>query len=356
MTGLRICLIGSSRYPVREPFAGGLEALTHGLARQLVRRGHDVTLFAAPGSDPELPVTELPAVAFHASPAARRDVNAPSDVWMAEHHAYLELMLDLARSPGRFDVVHNNSLHHLPVAMAPMLSTPVLTTLHTPPIPWLESAIATAPATSSFVAVSEATSRAWAHVAPSRAIHNGVDTGAWTPGPGGGPAVWTGRLVREKAPHLAIDAARAAGLPIVLAGPVPDEGYFEQEIAPRLAADAVHVGHLDHRALARLLGRAAVAVVTPAWDEPYGLVAAEAMACGTPVAAYDRGALSEIVVEGVGALAPPGDVAGLAAAIEVARRCDRTVVRAHAVGHHSVERMVSAYEHCYGELREQVAA
>lgn len=353
---MRICLIGSSRHPVREPFAGGLEALTHGLARQLVRRGHEVTLFAAPGSDPDLPVTELAAVPFHASPAARRDVNAPSDVWMAEHHAYLGLMLDLARAPGRFDVVHNNSLHHLPVAMAPLLHTPVLTTLHTPPIPWLESAIATAPATSTFVAVSRATSRAWAHVVPSTPIHNGVDTDTWTPGPGGGPAVWTGRLVREKAPHLAIDAARAAGLPIVLAGPVSDEAYFEDEISPRLAADAVHVGHLDHRALSRLLGRAAVAVVTPAWDEPYGLVAAEAMACGTPVAAYDRGALPEIVVDGVGALAPAGDVAGLAAAIGTARSCDRAAVRAHAVAHHSVERMVSAYEHCYTGLVGEVAA
>ena len=203
MTRVRICLIGSSRHPVREPFAGGLEALTHGLARQLVRRGHEVTLFAAPGSDPALPVTELPAVPFLASAAARRDVNAPSDVWMAEHHAYLGLMLDLARSPGRYDVVHNNSLHHLPVAMAPMVATPVLTTLHTPPIPWLESAIATAPASSAFVAVSAATSRSWEHIVRSTPIHNGVDTEAWTPGPGGGPAVWTGRLVREKAPHLA---------------------------------------------------------------------------------------------------------------------------------------------------------
>ena len=353
---MRICLIGSSRHPVREPFAGGLEALTHGLARQLVRRGHEVTLFAARGSDPELPVTELPAVPFLASPAARRDVNAPSDVWMAEHHAYLSLMLELASTPTRFDVVHNNSLHHLPVAMAPLLSTPVVTTLHTPPIPWLESAIATAPASSSFVAVSESTARAWAHVVASTAIPNGVDTNAWTPGPGGGPAVWTGRLVREKAPHLAIDAARAAGMPIVLAGPVPDDAYFEDEIAPRLAADAVHVGHLDHRALTRLLGRAAVAVVTPAWDEPYGLVAAEAMACGTPVAACERGALPEIVVDGVGALAPSGDVAGLAAAIDAARQCDRAAVRAHAVAHHSVERMVRDYEHCYAQVVGKAAA
>ncbi|HEU5035555.1 MAG TPA: glycosyltransferase [Nocardioides sp.] len=348
---MHVCLIASSRFPVREPFAGGLEALTHQLAVQLVRRGHEVTLFAAPGSDPDLPVRVVPAAAFLPSEAARRDVNAPSDLWMAEHHAYLGLMLELARS-GRttYDVVHNNSLHHLPVAMAPLLDVPVVTTLHTPPTPWLESAITTAAGTSTFTAVSRATAEAWAHVVQAVPLPNGVDTAAWTPGPGGGPAVWSGRLVPEKAPHEAVDAARLAGVPIVLAGPAPDDAYFDAEIGPRLGPDAVHVGHLDHRALKRLLGRAGVAVVTPAWDEPYGLVAAEAMACGTPVAAYARGALPELVTDEVGALATGGRVDELAAAIARAAGCDRTAVRAHAVAHLSSERMVAGYEAVYARV------
>jgi glycosyltransferase involved in cell wall biosynthesis len=351
---VHICLIASSRYPVREPFAGGLEALTHQLARQLVERGHEVTLFAAPGSDPDLPVHTVSAAAFLPSEAARRDANAPSDVWMAEHHAYLGLMLDLARSTA-YDVVHNNSLHHLPIAMAPMLEVPVVTTLHTPPIPWLESAIATAPQASTFTAVSRATAAAWEHVVESVPVRNGVDTDLWTPGPGGGPAVWSGRLVPEKAPHEAVDAARRAGLPIVLAGPAPDERYFDTEIGPRLGPDAVHVGHLDHRALGRLLGRAAVAVVTPAWDEPYGLVAAEAMACGTPVAAYARGALPELVTDEVGALA--GSAEELVDAIDRARRCDRDAVRRHAVAHHSADRMIAEYEAVYARAAgHEVAA
>lgn len=351
MTSLRICLIASSAFPVREPFAGGLEALVHHLARRLAERGHEVSLFAASGSDPDLPVTVLNAVGFRSSGAADRDVNAPSARWMAEHHAYLSLMLGLARDGStRFDVVHNHSLHHLPVAMAPMLQVPVLTTLHTPPTPWLESAIAAAPGASSFTAVSAWAASAWAHVVSSVPVLNGIDTDAWPLGPGGGPAVWTGRLVREKAPHLAIDAARLAGVPLVLAGPVADVAYYESEVAPRLGADVVHVGHLDHRALALLLGRAAVAVVTPAWDEPYGLVAAEAMSCGTPVAAFARGALPELVHPGVGALAAPGRVDDLAAAIDVARRCDRRVVRAHATERLSAARMVAEYEARYRAL------
>lgn len=354
---MRICLIASSAYPVTEPFAGGLEALVHQLARGLSARGHQVSLFAAAGSDPRLPVTVLDAVGFRPSVVAGRDVNAPSERWMSEHHAYLTLMLGLAREGAqRYDVVHNHSLHHLPVAMAPMLDVPLLTTLHTPPIPWLESAIAAAPESAAFTAVSRWTAQAWAHVVASVPVLNGVDTDTWSFGPGGGPAVWTGRMVREKAPHEAIDAARAAGVPLVLAGPVSDEAYFDEEVAPRLGPDVVHVGHLDHRAVARLLGRASVAVVTPEWDEPYGLVAAEAMACGTPVAAYARGALPELVTDEVGALATPGDVAGLAAAMERARRCDRRTVRAHAVEHLSATRMIEEYELRYQAMATEVAA
>jgi glycosyltransferase involved in cell wall biosynthesis len=347
---VRICLIASSRFPVREPFAGGLEALVHQLARLLARRGHEVSLFAASGSDPTLPVTAREASIFRPSEMAQRDVNATPETWIAEHHAYLSLMLRLARSGGAFDVVHNHSLHHLPVAMAPMLAIPLVTTLHTPPLPWLESAIAAAPGSSSFTAVSRSTARAWSHIVASAPILNGVDTDAWPYGPGGGPAVWSGRLVREKAPHLGIDAARRAGVPIVLAGPTPDAVYFDEHIAPRLGPYAVHVGHLDHRAMARLLGRASVAVVTPEWDEPYGLVAAEAMACGTPVAAYARGALPELVVDGVGALATSGSVDELAEAIGIARTCSRGEVRAHAVKRLSSERMVREYETHYATL------
>jgi glycosyltransferase involved in cell wall biosynthesis len=358
---VRICLIAASAYPVSEPFAGGLEALVHQLARGLARRGHEVSLFAAAGSDPSLPVTTLDAETFRSSPVAGRDVNAPSEQWMAEHHAYLSLMLGLARDgASRYDVVHNHSLHHLPIAMAPMLAVPLLTTLHTPPIPWLESAIATSlattPGTTAYTAVSQWTAAAWSHVVNSSPVLNGVDTDAWSFGPGGGPAVWTGRLVREKAPHEAIDAARTAGLPIVLAGPATDEAYFEEEVAPRLGPHAVHVGHLDHRAVARLLGRAAVAVVTPAWDEPYGLVAAEAMSCGTPVAAYARGALPELVTDDVGALATPGSVDELADALDRARRCDRPTVRAHAVRRLSSARMIEEYERVYQSLACEEAA
>ncbi|MCY7402829.1 MAG: glycosyltransferase family 4 protein [Nocardioides sp.] len=347
---LRICLVASCRFPIGEPFTGGLESMTWHLARELIRRGHEVSVFAGPGSDPALGVVEL-AVGSLPDHPGRLDVGAPPLVEVAEHHAYLALMLELAGRDGdRFDILHNNSLHYLPVAMARALPMPMLTTLHTPPIWWLESAVQLDAGASSFAAVSRFTAESWSPITDSACVPNGVDVSRWPVGPGGTAAMWSGRLVAEKAPHDAILAARRAGIPIVLAGPVLDADYFRSEVQPLLGADAIYAGHLDQTELAELVGRSAVAVVTPAWDEPYGLVAAEALSCGTPVAAYARGGLPEVITDDTGRLAPADDVERLAQAIRDATGLHRSSCRQHAVSHLSLERMVDLYEDLYVEL------
>lgn len=347
---VRVAIIASSRHPIAQPFAGGMEAQVWLLASGLVARGHDVTVFAGPGSDPDLGRMEvLDHRPLELSDAARADVSMPPEAFMSEHHAYQRLMLRLA-AETTVDVVHNNSLHYLPVAMADLVHCPVVTTLHTPPTPWLESA-ASDGTRCRFVAVSEHTAERWSsRLKIDRVIRNGIDLALWSAGAGdGGYAVWSGRFVPEKGPHLAIDAAKEAGIPLVLAGPASDRAYVQEMVLPRLGPMARWVGHLDHVALARLVGQASVAVVTPCWDEPYGLVVAEALACGTPVAAFARGAIPELVTSACASLAEPSDVSGLASAIHRATGLARDDARRHAELTCSATRMMDEYEALYAD-------
>lgn len=354
---MRVAIIASSRYPIAEPFAGGLESHVWHLSRHLGRRGHDVAVFAAAGSTTHVPGARIEAIIPAAptlSRAARADVSMPAEWVMAEHHAYLRLMLDLAgpRS-GDFDLVHNHSLHHLPLAMAPALQRPMLSTLHTPPTPWLESALQTDYGTTSrrFIAVSTHTAEAWYRSAgPVDTIPNGVDLDAWPVGPGGGPAVWFGRLVPEKGADLAVQAARAAGVELLLAGPIGHRSWFEAEVAPYLDDRVRHVGHLTQLQLSELVGRASVSLVTPRWDEPYGLVVAESLASGTPVAAFRRGGIPEIVDGSCAVLVEPDDVDALAEALVRAAGLARGDCRARAEAVCSLDVMTSRYEAVYEEM------
>ena len=327
------------------------------LCHALRRRGHDVTLFAAPGSDPNLHPVELELETSWLSLDARRDVSMQPDLVVGEHHAYLSLMLQLMRD-GSFDLVHNHSLHYLPIAMSDLLPTPVLTTLHTPPTPWLESAIRAAlPASSHFVAVSRHTAAAWRVVAGELpVVANGIDTQQWPFGPGGGPLVWSGRIAPEKGLHLAIAAARRAGRPLDIVGPVVDRGYFDAWIVPHLDTRTRYLGHLDQRSLSNLVRHAELALVTPDWDEPYGLVVAEALSSGTPVVAFDRGGIPEIVDATCARLVTAGDVAALSNAIGEARDLDRRHARMRAERCCSVEAMIDGYEQVLGNLIVEPAA
>ncbi|WP_395308629.1 glycosyltransferase [Mycobacterium sp. AMU20-3851] len=350
---LRIAVIASNRFPIRQPFAGGLESHVWHLARSLADRGHDVSLFAGNGSEVAPGCRTLAVRQLLLSEAATRDISMPGEAFMHDHHAYLSVMLELARSGSAdFDVVHNHSLHHLPVAMAPMLAVPMLTTVHTPPTPWLESALtATAGEGTRLAAVSRHTARSWAHITPDiEVVPNGIDTAHWALGHGGENLIWFGRITPEKGTHLAIAAARAAGVPLVLAGPVSDPAYFAESVEPHLGGQVRYAGHLTHDELLNLVGASSAALVTPMWDEPYGLVVAEAMSCGTPVVAFDRGGIRELLAPQAGRLVAPGDADAMATAIPEVLGLDRRAVRQHAKDRCSADAMLNTYLALYQQM------
>lgn len=349
---LRIALLGSSRFPIAQPFPGGLEAHVWQLARSLTERGHHVTLFGAEGTSTDVAEDVIPVRTFELSPDARLEHMGPS--WVAhEHHAYLSVMLELAGPLATsFDVIHNHSLHYLPIAMSRMVPVPMLTTLHTPPLAWLESA-ASVPLnpTTAYAAVSEYTARQWRPVTGTiPVVPNGIPLDRFPAGPGGDYAVWTGRLVPEKGVDLAIEAARRAGYHLRIAGPASDAEFFRTAVEPYLGDGVTYEGHLMQRDVARLVGGAAVAVVTPRWDEPYGLVVAEALACGTPVAAFARGGIPEILDLTCGRMVPADDIDALAGAIGDAARLPREAARRHAEVACSDDRMVDSYLELYDRV------
>jgi glycosyltransferase involved in cell wall biosynthesis len=352
---MRIGIIAHLKYPIAEPFAGGLEMHTHLLARSLRDRGHAVTVFASSRSEPEL---GLEAICTETAMRSVGTAEAPDIAFFKEHHAYLSLMTELRHR--RFDIIHNNSLHYLPVAMADGLPMPMVTTLHTPPFCWLESGIRLCRGSNNaFAAVSQAVAALWKPVVPMDAvIMNGIDLERFAFCARPDPAaylVWYGRIVPEKGLHLAMAAARRVGLPLRIAGPILDEAYYREKIAPQLGPDAIHVGHLAHRELAALVGGASAFLCTPMWDEPYGLVVAEALACGVPVAAFARGAIPEILDASCGVLANPDDVEALARAARASLSLDRRACRRRAERVCDAERMIDAYEALYRRRTEQGA-
>jgi glycosyltransferase involved in cell wall biosynthesis len=353
---LRIGVLAHIQHPIQQPFAGGLEAFTYDITRALQQRGHALTLFASSASAAELNLVPIWSDDNYENGARKR--TSLCEEYIQEHHAYLALMQGI--DAYGFDVIFNNSLHYVPVTMASLIRTPMLSVLHTPPFFELINAYRGLcngdglPRGGRFCTISEANARGWQAVLPDCAIiPNGIDLAYWSPrGEPGAQAIWFGRLVPEKGAHLAIDAARLAGVPLRLAGQAVDPGYFAKQIAPRLGQGIEYLGHLPRQQLVEELASASVAVVTPCWEEPFGLVVAEALACGTPVAAFARGALADLLSQETGALAAPGDVPGLAAALLAARGKSRAACRRHAEAQWSHELMLTRYEQL---LREVVA-
>lgn len=353
---MRIAVVADHGHPVAAPFAGGMEAMTWYLSGWLADRGHEVTLFAVGGSEvPGVDVVPL-ELDWGVSDVARRDVSMPEDKVLRAHHGYLSLLKRLGDEASRFDVLQLHTLHPLPVAMAHLTGLPTVLTLHSPPTPWLESALRIAGADVPYlVSVSRANQALWGETIDRvEVIHNGVDLDRWTVGRGSSPAaVWSGRIAPEKAPHLAIDAARIAGLRLRIAGPIEHARYFRTEVEPRLDNGIEYVGCLDHPALGRLVGDSSVLLQTPQWDEPFCLAAAEAIACGTPVAAFDRGGLREVLGRRGGVLSEPDDARALAGAALAARQLSRADVRCHAEATLSLDRCGGAYELLYERLISQ---
>jgi glycosyltransferase involved in cell wall biosynthesis len=187
-------------------------------------------------------------------------------------------------------------------------------------------------------------------------VHNGLvlDPIPFVERPAGDHVVFLGRMSPDKGVHVAIDVARRAGRRIVVAGKCnePDEiRYFEQMVRPRLADGDEWLGELDGVAKYEALGAAACLLFPLQWDEPFGLVMIEAMACGTPVLSLARGAVPEVVVDGVTGFVRTGSDE-LVPCLDRLDEISRAACREHVAGTFSIDRTVEGYEHVFCSLVE----
>jgi glycosyltransferase involved in cell wall biosynthesis len=350
---VKIAIMAPLVTAIREPQLGGSQAFVSDLARGLVGRGHEVHVYAASGS--EIPGVEvidtgidpasLAATFYRASgPPA----GAPAEAEAAFTTAYT------AMRATRYDVVHNHAFDAPAVRLATALRAPVVHTVHLPPDEAVSSAlrqVARGSRPPAVAVVSEFQARAWRRVVPVDAVlppYPPVGAIPWseTAGPG---ALFAGRLSPEKGAAEAIDIARAAGIPIDVYGDVYDAEYAREQIDPRQGWPEVTVHRGVPRAsLWEAMARAAVVLYPARWDEPFGLAAAEAQACGTPVVAFRRGGLSEVIVDGVtGFLVPPDDVPAAAEAVRGVAGISRSACREHAQGRLDLNLSLDAHERLY---------
>ena len=335
---MKIAVIASPVTPLRPAQLGGAQAFVCDLALGLGQRGHDVTLHCAEGSEvagvrlATVPAPRDAAAALVMPGGLAPPRPAPGVV------AALEAMFENIAASG-VDAVSQHAFDAPAFELA--RNMPVLHTLHLPPIvPEVLSGAARVPP-ARLATVSRSCRDLWrkSGVDVGRLLPNGVPTRPQHGEEVDRVALVAGRISPEKGIEDAIAAARAAGLPVRLAGAHYDPAY---EVDLR-GVDVL--GPLPRDELQRLMARSAVTICAVRWDEPFGMVAAEAQTAGCPVAAYRRGAMPEVVEDGVsGCLAAPDDVTSLAQAISQSLNLDRPAVRASALARLGLDAALDRYE------------
>jgi glycosyltransferase involved in cell wall biosynthesis len=331
---MKIALLGPIAWRTPPLHYGPWETITSLLAEGLVARGVDVTLFATLDSQTKATLDGVCPSGYEESP----DIDGR--VWEAIHVAHA------LRRSGEFDLVHNH-LDWLPLAFSQHCAAPMLTTVHG--FSGNHILPAYRKADSSYVSISDSDrSPELDYVAT---VYHGIDLEALPFDPDGGDdLVVFGRIHPDKGTHTAIEIARRAGRRLTVCGIVQDQRYFHELVEPHIDGDRVtylgSVGPADRR---RILGGSAALLHPIEFAEPFGLSVVESMACGTPVVAYRKGSMPEVVDEGVtGRLVD--DVAGAVAAVDGIGGIDRGTCRVRARERFGKDRMVDEYLRVYRKV------
>jgi glycosyltransferase involved in cell wall biosynthesis len=339
---MRIAQVAPLWERVPPPAYGGIELVVGLLTDELVRRGHDVTLFATGDS----------------STLAKLEPGHPQairlDPTVKEYGIYEMLQLSkVYERADEFDIIHSH-VGHTALPYANLVQTPTVHTLHGVFSSDNEKLYARA-RQQPFVSISDAQREFRLGLNYAATVYNGIDPSTYQfySQPSDPPYLaFLGRLSPEKGPHLAIEIAKRAGWRLKLAGKIDpvDREYFEQELKPYIDGQQIeYLGEANHAQKSVLMGNAVATLFPITWREPFGLVMTESMVTGTPVIAMELGSTSELIVHGkTGFLCH--NVDECVAAIAQITDIDRRVCRAHVVENFSYQRMTDGYEAVYRDI------
>ena len=320
------------------PKAGSVELMSSLLTEGLVERGHDVTLFATADS---VTTAKLHAVFPHG-------YWHDDEMWPWEFCEMLNLAAVCERA-HEFDVIHYQAAYYpMSLAFMRLVSTPMLQTIHHYPDEsqiklWRRYPEA------NFVGISHFQYEAMDGLNRLGVVYNGIDTASFTfrPEPEN-YLLFLGRFTAEKGALEAIEVAKRLGIKLLMAA--PEDEYYREVIAPHVDGRTVeYVGEVDHAGKNRLLGGARALLYPVQVGEPFGLVMVEAMACGTPVVALDKGAVGEIVLDGINGYRA-ATLDEMVASVPRACELNRTEVRHTAVSRFDVKHMVDGYIKVYEQM------
>lgn len=313
---------------------GGTELVVDLLARGFQRSGHDVRLFTV--GDSTCPV---PKVWVRDEPDGSRIGHGVTE--LTHVIAGYDALADC-------DIVHDHSLFGPLYAGRP--DVPVVTTVHGPFDDDLTAIYRKASATTGLIAISHAQRKPVPDLRILRVIHHGIDASDFPVGDGSGDdegdyVLFLGRMAPDKGAHRAITVARKAGIRLLIAAKMRDQAekdYFVTEVEPHLGHGVEYLGEVPHARKLELLAGARALLFPIRWNEPFGMVLVESLACGTPVLAFPEGAAPEVIEDGTtGFLCP--DEAFMAEAVDRVGSLDRRACRAAVEGYFSADRMVAEH-------------